>query len=100
MFFDLYNVLTTFQCYINDALHDFLDEFCMTYLNNVLIYINETHEDHVKHVHQILQHLLDHDLYIKLEKYEFYIQEIKFLDFIISFNNITINSNYIIIIIN
>src|SRR5947207_15297023 len=99
MFFDLYNALAIFQCYINDILRDFLDKFCMTYLNNVLIYTNETHKDHVKHVCQILQHFLDHDLYIKLEKYEFHVQETRFLDFVISSSDIIMNSEYIFIIV-
>ena len=72
----------------------------MIYLNDVFIYIDEIHEDHVKHVYQILQCFLDHDLYIKLEKYEFHIQETRFLDFIIFSNNIIMNSEYIFIIIN
>ena len=99
MFFDLYNAFAIFQYYINDALRDFLDEFYMTYLNDILIYIDETHEDHVKHIHQILQHFLDHDLYIKLKKYEFHVQETRFLDFIISSNDIIMNFEYIFIII-
>ena len=45
----------------------------MTYLNNILIYTDEIHEDHVKYIYQILQYLFNYDLYIKLKKYEFYI---------------------------
>ena len=99
IFFDLYNISIIFQYYINDALYDFLNEFYIIYLNNVLIYINEIHENHVKYIYQILQYFLDHDLYIKLKKYEFHIQETQFLNFIISSNNITMNSEYISIII-
>src|SRR5947207_8479201 len=100
IFFDLYNTFITFQCYINDILYDFLDEFYMTYLDNIFIYIDKTHENHVKHIYQILQYLLDYDLYIKLEKYEFHVQETQFLDFIIIFSNdIIMNLEYIFIII-
>ena len=73
MFFDLYNISIIFQYYINDILCDFLDEFYMIYLNNVFIYINKTHENHVKYIYQIFQYLFNYDLYIKLKKYEFYI---------------------------
>ena len=99
MSFDLYNTSATFQCYINDALYDFLDEFYVIYLNDILIYTDETHENHVKHIHQVLQHLLDHDLYIKLEKYEFHVQETRFLDFVISSSDIVMDLEYIFIII-
>ena len=100
MLFDLYNTFTTFQYYINDILYDFLDKFYVIYLNDIFIYIDKTHEDYVKHIHQILQYFFDHDLYIKLEKYEFYIQETQFLDFIIFLNDIIMNFEYIFIIIN
>ena len=100
IFFDLYNILAIFQYYINDILYDFLNEFYVIYLNDIFIYINEIHEDHVKHVHQILQHFLDYDLYIKLKKYKFHIQETRFLNFIISSNDIIMNLEYIFIIIN
>ena len=93
MLFDLYNISTIFQCYINDVLRDFLDKFCVTYLNDVLIYIDEIHEDYGKHVHQILQHLFDYNLYIKPEKYDFHVQKTRFLDFIISSNDIVITLN-------
>src|SRR5947207_15570518 len=99
IFFDLYNIFATFQYYINYILYNFLDKFYVTYLNDILIYIDEIHEDHVKYIHQILQHLFDYDLYIKLEKYEFHIQETRFLSFIISSNDIIMNFEYIFIII-
>ena len=98
--FDFYNTSTTFQFYINDILCEFLDEFYIIYLDNILIYMNDSFEDYINHIYQVFQCLLDNDFYIKLEKCKFHIQEIKFLDFIISFNNLTINSNHIIIIIN
>ena len=47
----------------------------MIYLNDIFIYTNETHEDHIKYIHQVFQRLFNYDLYIKLEKYEFHIQE-------------------------
>ena len=58
--FGLCNTPATFQSYINNALHDFLDDFCVAYLDDVLIYTDGTHEEHVQHVRQVLQRLLDH----------------------------------------
>ena len=97
--FNLYNIFITFQYYINDILYDFLDEFYMIYLNDIFIYINKTHENHVKYIYQVFQYFLDHDLYIKLKKYKFHIQETQFLNFIIFSNNIIIDFEYIFIII-
>ena len=36
--FGLCNAPATFQSYINNALRDFLDDFCVAYLDDVLIY--------------------------------------------------------------
>ena len=36
--FGLTNVLADFQRFINNVLYPFLDNFCMTYLDDILIY--------------------------------------------------------------
>ena len=97
--FGLCNAPATFQSYINDALRDFLDDFCVAYLDDVLIYTDGTHEEHVQHVRQVLQRLLDHGLYAKLEKCEFHVRETKFLGFIISPDDIAMDPERIVIIV-
>jgi hypothetical protein len=42
--FSLMNALATFQAYINRALIGYLDEFCIVYLDNILIYSRTTKE--------------------------------------------------------
>ena len=42
MFFKLINVSTIFQIYINKILRDFIDVICVVYLNNILIYNNDS----------------------------------------------------------
>src|SRR6266496_4917830 len=59
------------------------------------IYTNGTHKEHVQHVRQVLQCLLDHGLYAKLEKCEFHVQETRFLGFIISPNGIAMEQDRI-----
>ena len=66
---------------------------------NVFIYTNDTHEEYIQYIHQVFQYLLDYDLYIKLEKYEFHVQETRFLDFIIFSSDIVMNFECIFIII-
>ena len=44
------NAPATFQAYINDTLHEFLDVFCVAYLDDVLIYTDDTLGDHIRHV--------------------------------------------------
>jgi hypothetical protein len=54
IFFILCNTSIIFQFYINDILYKFLDEFCVVYLNDILIYIDNIHEEYIQYVHQIL----------------------------------------------
>ena len=56
MLFELFNASVLFQNYINDILWDYLDVFCTTYINNILIY-SDTLKEHRQHVQQILQKL-------------------------------------------
>ena len=98
MLFDLCNTPATFQAYINDALHEYLDVFCVAYLDDVLIYTEGTLEDHIRHVRTVLQRLLDRGLYVKLEKCEFHIEETRFLGFIISPTGIKMDREHIAII--
>ena len=47
--FRLTNVPATIQTLINDILKEYLDRFCVIYLDDILIYSNNI-EDHKKHV--------------------------------------------------
>jgi hypothetical protein len=95
MSFGLCNAPASFQSYINNALHEYLDDFCIAYMDDVLIYTNGTLEEHIQHVRKVLQYLHEHELFVKLEKYEFHIQETRFLGFIISPNGVAMDSDHI-----
>ena len=56
--FGLCNILGTFQSYFNNFLRKYLDVFCMTYLNNVLVYSTKE-EEHKGHVLDMLKRLWD-----------------------------------------
>ncbi len=49
-FFELVNVLSTFQRYINWVLWDFLNKFCSAYVNDILIFTDELLHQHWNHV--------------------------------------------------
>ena len=42
MFFELINVSAIFQIYINKTLRNFINVICVVYLNNILIYNNNS----------------------------------------------------------
>ena len=49
MQFRFINILAIFQKRINSVLEEYLDEFIITYLNNIIIYFNNK-EEYFKHV--------------------------------------------------
>ena len=94
MSFDLTNASITFQIYINKALRGLVDVICVIYLNDILIF-NEDSAKHRRHVQQVLERLRDFKLYVNLKKSEFDIEKIEFLNFIIFTKEIRMNSKRI-----
>ena len=54
--FELTNGLAIYQRYMNDILFDYLNDFYIAYLDNILIY-SENEEEHILHVCKVLEHL-------------------------------------------
>ncbi len=81
--FELVNVSSIFQRYINWALWDFLNEFCSAYVNNILIFTDELLHQHQNHVWKVLLQLQKVGLQIDIDKCEFEVKSIKYLEFIL-----------------
>ena len=79
--FGLNNASVTFQAYINDTLSEYLDRFCSAFLDDTIVY-SETLEEHIIHVHQVLQRLSDAGLHLDPRKYEFHQTETIYLGLI------------------
>lgn len=88
--FGLTNAPATFQSYINTAMEGILDDFCVVYLDDILIY-SSTEEEHERHVKEVLERLRNHNLYAKLSKCEFHRTEVKFLGFIVGRGGVRID---------
>ena len=97
MFFDFCNVFEIFQLFINETLRDYLNVFCFVYLNDVLIY-NNIKKKHITHVRKIFNKLHVANLYLNINKCEFYVNEIKYFEFIIIINDVKMNSKKVQII--
>ncbi len=80
--FGLKNAPATFQRLINDTLREYLDDFAITYLDDILIYSDDL-EMHHSHVHKVLGKLNERALYVKKSKSRFETKEIKFLGYVI-----------------
>ncbi len=90
MLFGLKNAPATFQRLINDTLREYLDDFTITYLDDILIYSDDL-EMHRSHVHKVLKKLNERALYVKKSKSRFETKEIKFLDYVIQSGQIEKN---------
>jgi len=99
MLFNLCNELISFQKYINNTLHKHLNKFCITYLNDILIYSNNELE-HEIYVKLILQKLQEADFQMNIIKYKFHVTQVLYLELIIIIKEIKINSFKINIIVN
>ncbi len=99
LLFELTNESSSFQNFINDTLHDFLNVFCIAYMNDILIYSNSK-KKHTQHVRQILKRLRVVELQIDIEKCEFSVIEIKYLSLIIIIHETKMNSEKINVVMN
>jgi hypothetical protein len=88
--FKLTEAPATFQKFINNILRKYLNVFCTTYLNDILIY-NRIRKKHLSHIRKMLKSLKQAGLYAKIQKCEFFKNETIFLDIIIGKNEIRIN---------
>ena len=65
--FGLTNALRTFMQLLNELLKEFLSNFVIVYLDDILIFI-KTLEDHMMHIHKVFEKLRDEKLLINLKK--------------------------------
>jgi len=70
--FSLTYAPAVFQALINEVLRDFLNRSVFVYLDDILIFSCNM-EEHVLHVRQVLQRLLENKLFVKKEKCEFHV---------------------------
>jgi hypothetical protein len=81
--FGMCNALATFQRTMNDILRDFLHKFVIVYLDDVCIY-SRTPEEHMEHMHLVLQRFQEEGLKLRLTKRFFGLQEMEYLGYIVS----------------
>eukprot|EP00253_Pinus_taeda_P012367 PITA_12367 len=68
--FRLMNAPQTFMNLMDDILQPFTNSFVVVYLDDILIF-NQSWEEHLHHIRQVLQTLWQHTLCAKLEKCTF-----------------------------
>ncbi len=94
MSFELANAFAIFQIYINKALRSLINVICVIYLNDILIFSNESTK-HWQHVKLILQRFHDFELYVNLKKCEFDTTQVEFLNFVVFIEEVIMNQKRI-----
>jgi hypothetical protein len=92
MSFGLTNASAYFMYLMNSVFMPELDKFVVVFINDILVY-SKNKEEHVGHLHVVLQHLREHHLYAELSKCDFWLKEIKFLGHTISQAGIAVDPN-------
>src|SRR5436190_12520190 len=92
--FDLINVSAIFQVYINHALHNLVDNFCIVYLDDILVF-SKSEKEHYQHLQLIIKHLCHAELYVNSKKCEFFKTEVEYLDFLVNEKSLHMNSSCI-----
>jgi hypothetical protein len=99
MSFGLTNAPTFFMNLMNSVFMDYLDKFVMVFIEDILIY-SQNEEEHVDHLKMVLQRLRAHQLYAKLSKCEFWINEVLFLGNIINKDGLAVDPKKVADILN
>ena len=98
MSFGLTNAPTVFQDMINDLFWEYLDDFVVIYLDDILIF-SKNKEDHEKHVCLVLGKLRDRRLYAKFEKCLFHQTEMEFLSFVATTEGLKMDPKNVVAIV-
>lgn len=80
--FGLRNCPGTFQNIINDAYQEFLDDFLVAYIDDLLIY-SKNEEEHYEHLEKLFERTREKKLRFNIKKSEFLQQQVKFLGYLI-----------------
>ncbi|KAJ9516021.1 hypothetical protein QJQ45_024452, partial [Haematococcus lacustris] len=80
--FGLTNAPATFQAEMNRIFSDYINDFVVVYLDDILIY-SKSAADHAKHLDLVLKRLREHELYAKLKKCDFNKPEVNFLGHVV-----------------
>jgi hypothetical protein len=94
----LLNSLAIFQNYTSNMLRGYIDNFYIVYLDNILVF-SKIQKDHNQHLKLITKRLRQAELFVNLQKSEFYKTEVEYLGYIINLEGVKLDPNQVDIII-
>ena len=93
----LSNASAGFQQFMNEVFSDMIDVCVVVYLNDILIYSNDT-ASHKKHVKKVLHCLQKHGLYVQADKYKFHTEKVEYLGYILLLGGLSMAADKIKVI--
>nr|GEU32338.1 hypothetical protein [Tanacetum cinerariifolium] len=88
--FGLTNAPAIFMDLMNRVYKPYLDKFIIVFIDNILIY-SKSKEEHEVHLKMILDLVKKEKLYAKFSKYEFWLQELHFLENVVNRDSIHVD---------
>ena len=92
--FGLTNAPAAFMKMMNNVFRDYLDEFVIVFIDDILIY-SKNQEEHKDHLRKVLDKLREHKLFAKLSKCSFWQREIGFLGHVVSDKGVSVDQEKI-----
>ncbi|KAL2230890.1 UNVERIFIED_CONTAM: Transposon Ty3-G Gag-Pol polyprotein [Sesamum indicum] len=81
--FGLTNVPAAFMALMNCTFQEYLDHFVIVFIDDILVY-SRNREEHEQHLRIVLQILTEKELYAKLSKCEFWVNQVVFFVHVVS----------------
>ena len=89
--FGLKNAPAAFMDLMNRVFRPYVDHFIVVFIDDILVY-SKDRENHESHIWAVLETLRKEQLYAKLSKCEFWLNEVSFLGHIVSKEGIRVDS--------
>ena len=88
--FGLTNAPTAFMDLMNRVFRPYVDQFVVVFIDDILVY-SKDQENHESHLRVVLKTLRKEQLYAKLSKCKFWLNEMSFLGHIVSKEGIQVD---------
>ena len=96
--FGLTNASTAFMDLMNLVFRPYVDQFVVVFIDDILVY-SKDRENHDTHLRVVLESLRKEQLYAKLSKCEFLLNELSFLGHIVSKEGIRVDPKKIEVVV-
>ena len=96
--FGLINASAAFMDLMNRVFRPHVDQFVVVFINDILVY-SKDRENHDTHIRVVLETLRKVQLYAKLSKCEFWLNEVSFLGHIVSKEGIRVDPKKIEVVV-